>query len=374
MAQPINPNTFFENIHLTNQNSLTHLLDFDEEHSDLSNVLKTSFFYTDTEFIQEMNPDSCTIMSLNCHSLNSKFSKIKLLLDKFAESEKPIHVLCFQETWIEDSELIDMAQFHIDNYHLLAKNPSNPSKVIFTVCNFYRPPHTNVAQLQSFNRHFANKLESMNTRDTTFVCGDYNINLLLVNLDEHSSSFLNGILSLGFLPAITLPTRASNNSTLIDNVFVNQQAEFNFSGILENEISDHQAVVVNTKLILPHTKTIYIAIYSNSEEAKNNFKNDIISKNIFDRLNKNLTNNPNENYNILEEEISNSLEIHMNKKTVKFNRRKHKRDPWITFGIFHSINRKNYLYKKLKKQIVNQMFTKLGNSSLINLRIPCEEL
>ena len=85
----------------------------------------------------------------------------------------------------------------------------------------------------------------MNTRDTTFVCGDYNINLLSVNSDEHSSSFLNGILSLGFLPAITLPTRASNNSTLIDNVFVNQQAEFNFSGILENEISDHQAVVVN---------------------------------------------------------------------------------------------------------------------------------
>ena len=56
-----------------------------------------------------MNPDSCTIMSLNCQSLNSKFSHIKLLLDKFAESDKPIHVLCLQETWIEDSELIDMA-------------------------------------------------------------------------------------------------------------------------------------------------------------------------------------------------------------------------------------------------------------------------
>ena len=41
MAQPINPNTFFENIHLTNQNSLTNLLDFDEEHSNLSNDLKT---------------------------------------------------------------------------------------------------------------------------------------------------------------------------------------------------------------------------------------------------------------------------------------------------------------------------------------------
>ena len=29
----------------------------------------------------------------------------------------------------------------------------------------------------------------------------------------------------------------------------------------------------------------------------------------------------------------------MNKKTVKFNRRKHKRDPWITFGILRSVNK-----------------------------------
>ena len=65
MAQTINTNTFFENIHLTDQNSLTHLLDFDEEHSDLSNVLKNSFYYTDTKFIQEM----------------------------FAESDKPIHAM-----------------------------------------------------------------------------------------------------------------------------------------------------------------------------------------------------------------------------------------------------------------------------------------
>ena len=210
-------------------------------------------------------------------------------------------------------------------------DPSNPSKLKFTVVNIYRPPHTNVTQLQPFILHFANKLESLKTRDTTFVCGDYNINLLSAISDEHSS------------------TLASNNITLIYNVFVNQRTEFNFSGILKNEISDFQAVVVNTKVTLPTTETRYITIYSNSEEAKNNFKNNISSKIIFDKLNKNIMNNPNENYNILEEEISNALEIHMNKKTVNFNGRKHKRDPWITFGILHSINRKNSLYKKTLK-------------------------
>ena len=39
------------------------------------------------------------------------------------------------------------------------------------------------------------------------------------------------------------------------------------------------------------------------------------------------------------------MESHMNKKTVKFNRRKHKR---ITFGILRSVNKKNKLYECLK--------------------------
>ena len=35
-----------------------------------------------------MDSHSCTIMSLNCESLNAKFSKIKLMIDLFAESNK----------------------------------------------------------------------------------------------------------------------------------------------------------------------------------------------------------------------------------------------------------------------------------------------
>ena len=106
-------------------------------------------------------------------------------------------------------------------------DPSNPYKVKFTVGNFYRPPHTNVAQLQSFNHHFKNKLESMN-QGIPLLCCDF-VLYTFSKFRRTPKQFLNGILSSGFLPAITLPTRASNNSTRIDNVFVNQQAEFNFS-------------------------------------------------------------------------------------------------------------------------------------------------
>ena len=133
-----------------------------------------------------MNTDSCTLVSLNCQSLNAKFPEITC----FGELNKPIHVLCLQETWIKNSDLIDMAQFYIDNYQLVTKNryasangglafyihkswnfiirqdttgsplweemfvdiidPSSPSNVKFSMGNFYRPPHTTVAQLKLF--------------------------------------------------------------------------------------------------------------------------------------------------------------------------------------------------------------------------------
>ena len=52
------------------------------------------------------------------------------------------------------------------------------------------------------------------------------------------------------------------------------------TGILSNEISDYQAVVVNINLTMPPSKTKFITIYSNTAESKTNFKNDISSKRI----------------------------------------------------------------------------------------------
>ena len=85
----------------------------------------------------------------------------------------------------------------------------------------------------------------LNSSETNFLSGAYNINLLSLNIDEHTGSYFDGILSSGFIPTITLPTRISQRSTFIDNNFSNKEGKINFAGILINKISDHQAVIVS---------------------------------------------------------------------------------------------------------------------------------
>ena len=43
------------------------------------------------------------------------------------------------------------------------------------------------------------------------------------------------------------------------------------------------------------------------------------------------------------------MNSHLGIKIVKFNKKKHKRDPWITYGILKTVNQKNLLFKRMKK-------------------------
>ena len=67
---------------------------------------------------------------------------------------------------------------------------------------------------------------------------------------------------------ITLPTRLSDNSSLIDNVFSSNLSNALSAYILNVHISDHQPVFLYTDDDLPHKKLKYITIKTNSKEAK----------------------------------------------------------------------------------------------------------
>ena len=147
------------------------------------------------------------------------------------------------------------------------------------------------------------------------------------------------------LLSITLPTRLSDKSTPIDNIIYNKQRNFIFAGILGNQISDHQSILINTVHRPPPNKSKYITIYNNSDASKDNFRMHIHSLNHYATLDNHLYSDPNINYEIIENAITNSMNIYLTKKVVKFNKKIHKKEPWISYGILNAVNHKNKLYK-----------------------------
>ena len=94
-----------------------------------------------------------------------------------------------------------------------------------------------------------------------------------------------------------------------------------FAGILENQISDHQSIVINTTHRPPPCKSKYITLYNNSDASKEKFRTYINSRNFYAALDTNI--DPNINYEIMESAITNATDIHLAGKVVKFNSRKH---------------------------------------------------
>ena len=101
-----------------------------------------------------------------------------------------------------------------------------------------------------------------------FLCRDYNIDLLKINCIPTNRDYFDDILSSGFVPTITLPTRLSINSSLIDNIFTTNLSTNLISCILDIHISDHQPVILFSDDDLPKVNVKFITIKTNTDEAK----------------------------------------------------------------------------------------------------------
>ena len=96
---------------------------------------------------------------------------------------------------------------------------------------------------------FAETLETLQVnRNAIYLCGDFNIDLLKINTKIHYNTFYNNLIAAGYLPRISLPTRVTNHSaTLLDNIFSTEFGN-NDSGVIVNNISDHQMIYTYSTL------------------------------------------------------------------------------------------------------------------------------
>ena len=112
--------------------------------------------------------------------------------------------------------------------------------------------------------------------------------MLKINSIQAHEEYFDNILSSGYVPTVTLPTRLSNNSSLIDNVFTTNLSPDLFSCVLDVQISDHQPVILFSDDNLPQIRAKYITIKTNTEEARKQFHDDFLSKQVFHQLDSNI--------------------------------------------------------------------------------------
>ena len=183
------------------------------------------------------------------------------------------------------------------------------------------------------------------------IAGEINIDLLKINERNVFNEYFDSMISHGFSPCITLPTRFSKRSaTLIYNFLLKFSEKYGdtSSGILFSDIADHLPyfVCLSTKNSINQvTRSIEI---KPTREFLDNFRQAISNGEMYNLLDKNINADPNNNYNIVHDTIHKARTRHLSTKKVKFNKHKHKKNDWITLGIIKSIKFRNNLYKTLK--------------------------
>ena len=196
----------------------------------------------------------------------------------------------------------------------------------------YRTPSEIVEDINNFTTDFATLISHMKAiRHSSYVCGDYNIDLLKVKRNKRYCEYFDEIISQSFIPKITPPTRISeHSSTLIDNIFTSNIDERESSGILLNQISDHQMVFtsIENKSYVTHVPK-FVEIQSNDHHLIQNFVHNLEELNIYEKLHSSVDSKPEENYGNLLKLLSTAKDKHLPTKIVKFNRKKHKRAKWI---------------------------------------------
>ena len=226
--------------------------------------------------------------------------------------------------------------------------------------NIYRRPSELIDDLNMFINEFTETLHSAHLiSKKTYVTGDFNIDLLKINNHNYYNAFYENITAQGFFPKITRPTRLSTeSSSLIDNILTNNLGKRHISGIITTPISDHLMNFCILEGINPNQKSNnnYVEIEKINKRSLTDFKNSISKIDLISKIDNNIDADPSENYDIIAKYLAACKSKHIPKQIKKFNKRKHKKEKWMTDDILTLVNKKSDMYNDWKSTNNNDEF------------------
>ena len=377
----------------TAQNNLNHILQNFVDSSDEIRTFYESPYIEITDLEKHLFPvkDQFSILSINIQSLNAKFDSLVLMLSLLKERGLAFTAICLQETWLEEKQATHF--FNISGYNIISRGKTCGSKgglLIYlrddlsynihdiklvstqweflgidiynetmkrsmTLCNIYRPPRDNCSNssIDVFLKDIIPLLDNIITKNNDIaVAGDFNIDLLKINERNKFQEYFDTFVSRGLFPKLTLPTRFSkNNGSLIDQIFCkfSHATQNSSSGIILSYMSDHLPCFTTLDIFsTSHKCPKYVTINRNDKFSQDKFSDCLQNKLRDSDISRDLCRDPNENHNVVETNITEAIDLHLQPKTVRFDKYRHKMSPWITRGILHSIKFRDKLYKEFK--------------------------
>lgn len=380
---------------------LDNIADFDlrsvVNDNDDENTISFNSPYVDTtnlsKYLKKFK-SNFSVLSLNIQSLNAKFDSLLAIMQDLKNENVIFDAICLQETWITGTPP-DFSLFSIPDYEtipLSASISTHSGLVIYlnkrhhfskrqftfnsniweglfidvfgkyiknkiTLCNIYRQPREHL--IDEFLNDVSPIVNTLGKqRNDVFIAGDFNIDLLLANKKTKNGEFLDLLLSNGFIPNISFPTRVHASATLIDNVFHKKSNMFSetSSGIILSQLSDHYPCFSCLNQNVPFDKPPkYKNVQIYNEKAVNDFVTAVNNIDFLGKLNTSETYDPNINYKLFESLITEAKEKHLPFKRIKVHKHKHKLCAWATNGIIRSIKYRDNLYKQLKSTQKNSI-------------------
>ena len=242
---------------------------------DLEEIHDNCEYYSETTNLH-LN-QGFSILHINARSLKNKMDSFLTLL---ARSGVEWSAVCVSETWFKSDSL---SSFAIDNYDLFAscredtagggtavyvhrkfnakvrkdlKSLNNENTFVevqlkhrnnvknMVIGAIYRSPNSSHACFREIMENVMQKISE--ERKLGVLSGDFNCNLLKEQEDKNVQSFCYLMSSYGYINVISKPTRVTReHSSLLDNIFINNEIFVKRSGIIIDDLSDNFPVFVN---------------------------------------------------------------------------------------------------------------------------------
>ena len=375
-----------------------------DDHDDTFKNLSTSHYYELDGMSKALNSQASKFL-IGCLNICSLYSKIdthlKPTLIDLEQKNVKFHALCLQECYMketaeEENNDISLSGYKIEGYKLICQgkscgekgglciylkndfkykvlknlsvqadfweaqfieisHPLMDNKLILG--NIYRPGRdgNSDSSFKAFSAAVEPILGKLNKmKHPIALVGDYNTNLLKINEKTEINNIFTQFCGYGYIPKITLPTRfASKSASLIDQIYVKQtfgNVSKSTSGILLKQISDHKIVFSQIDLFVPKQKLPSFILRRNvTQNSIEHFKHELQEKfNGFDPI-FDIYKHPEPSLKYLEDALRYLKDKHMPEEKLKFNRKKHTIQPYMTKTLLDGIKHRDRLHRMFER-------------------------